>query len=196
MYVSLQNILMFLKTRLGMTYRRVSSRPVYKDPWFIRLMQLVFCIEYLNIVTSDIIVVNIDETLFSNSTKFNYSWAPKGQSNYCWNISFKGSMSFIGAITNRGDWYFENLNQNNWAKLFLQYLENLMRWMKEDLEVEPDRVLLLLDNSPIHTSKEWMKYMNSWGCMIMLLPPYSPQFAPIELLFRTLKRRLQIHGKN
>ena len=77
MHVSQLNILKFLKTRFGMTFRRISTRPVYKNPWFIRLMQLIFCIEYLNIVTSDLIVVNIYETLFSINTEFNYSWAPK-----------------------------------------------------------------------------------------------------------------------
>ena len=50
----------------------------------------------------------------------------------------------------------------------MQCLENLMRWIKVNLYVEPDKVLLLFDNSPIHTSKEWMDYMNSWGCNIIV----------------------------
>ena len=151
----------------------------------------------LNIwITSDIVVVNIDETLFSNHTKCKYSWAIKGQPNFCWNITFKGSISFIGAITNRGDWHFSNLIQNNWGEIFVKYLEDLMRWLKEELEVNPQGILLLLDNSPIHTSKWSLEYMNSCGCRIMFLPTYSPQFALIELLFGTLKRKLLTHSKN
>ena len=76
--ISHQSMLRYLKTVLHMTYRRVSSRPVYKDPSFIKLMQITFWIEYINKVTPDIVVVNIDETLFSNNTKYNYSWTIKG----------------------------------------------------------------------------------------------------------------------
>ena len=85
---------------------------------------------------------------------------------------------------------------NNWGEVFIKYLADLMKWMKDDLEVYPERILLLMDNSPIHTSKISLEYMNACGCRIMFLPPYSPQFAPIELLFGTLKRRLLTYSKN
>ena len=47
-----------------MTYRRVSARPVYIDPKIIKLMRIIFWNEYSNILTPNMVVINIDETLF------------------------------------------------------------------------------------------------------------------------------------
>ena len=191
-----QSIIEFLKGRLKMKYRRVSARPICKDSRIVKLMQIIFWLEYSNILTPHMVVVNNDETLFSNDTKINYSWKIKNEPNNVSNISFRGSLSLIGAITNKGDWYYSNLIENNSSDVFIKYLEKLMQWVECDLGVDLSRVLLLMDNSPIHTSYKWSKYMNSLNWKIMFLSPYSPEYCPIELLFRTLKRRLSNHCKN
>ena len=72
-HVSQQSILKFVKIGLRMIYRRVSSSPTYKVPPIILFMQLFNWVRYLNIAALDLIKVNIEETLFFNSTKFNYS---------------------------------------------------------------------------------------------------------------------------
>ena len=48
----------------------------------------------------------------------------------------------------------------------------------------------MLDNSPIHTSKESINFLKEQKCKTLFNAPYCPQSAPIELMFRILKRRL------
>jgi transposase len=50
------------------------------------------------------------------------------------------------------------------------------------------RSILILDNAKIHMYQELVDSVNSVGAILVLLPPYCPQFNPIELCFSLLKR--------
>ena len=52
-----------------------------------------------------------------------------------------------------------------------------------------------MDNSPIHTSNYWMKALCQQNWKVMLLSPYWPQFAAIEMMFHILKRRLWMQSR-
>ena len=86
--VNQQSIIVFMKSILGMTYKRVSSRPVMKIPYSIILKKVLFWLEYAHMIKQEHVIVNIDETLFSKSTKINYSWSSKRRDNIVNNISF------------------------------------------------------------------------------------------------------------
>lgn len=195
MELSYTSIIHYLKEELHMTFRRVSSRPVLENQDYIELLKIVFCIEFSNIWQPDQVYVNIDEVTFSKSTRINYSWALKNTSNNSANISFKGSLNLIGAITSRGDWFFSTLNKINNSKTFTEYVTHLYRWLTEDLEIEPHRLVIILDNSPVHTSNKSLVWLNNLGCKVIFLSPYSPEFAPIERFFNVLKKRWATHTK-
>ena len=97
--LSKQSVLWFLKNDLNLLFKRISSRLVKDNDKIVRLKRIIFCVEYSNMINSKIVVVNIDETLFSNFTKNNYSWATKGRSAWWQNILFTESISMIAAIT-------------------------------------------------------------------------------------------------
>src|SRR5215471_6396174 len=49
---------------------------------------------------------------------------------------------------------------------------------------------VLLDNSPLHRSQEFIRHIAQWvkrGLIIKYLPPYSPELNLIELLWRFIK---------
>ena len=48
----------------------------------------IYALEFSNIVDNTKVLVNIDEVIFSKSTKINYSWIRKGRSKFWSNISF------------------------------------------------------------------------------------------------------------
>ena len=45
----------------------------------------------------------------------------------------------------------------------------------------------MLDNCSIHTNLEIERVLEESGCLVRYLPPYSPDFNPIELTFNILK---------
>ncbi|GBB87335.1 hypothetical protein RclHR1_13790002 [Rhizophagus clarus] len=51
--------------------------------------------------------------------------------------------------------------------------------------------VLVLDNARIHHDKDLIEYIESFGGRVEFLPPYSPNFNPIESSFSVIKSFLQ-----
>ena len=185
-----QSIVNFLKRELRMSYRKASSRPTNANLMTNQMLKNVFWIEFSNLADFSNVYVNIDEVLFSNSTKINYTWCERGNHNIAYNSSFTNSIALISAITSYGDWFCSKLNTRNNSSTFTAFIRELLKWLTVDLEIDPRRIILMLDNSPIHTSKESMNFLKEQKCKTIFNAPYCPQFAPIELMFHILKRIL------
>jgi DDE superfamily endonuclease len=54
--------------------------------------------------------------------------------------------------------------------------------------------VLLLDNARIHHSEEIAELVKGYGCRIEYLPPYSPDYQPIEQAFSVIKSHLKRNG--
>jgi transposase len=46
-----------------------------------------------------------------------------------------------------------------------------------------DKSILLLDNCTIHKTNALREIIEGYGCVLIFLPPYSPDFNPIEESF-------------
>ena len=49
------------------------------------------------------------------------------------------------------------------------------------------RSVIIMDNASIHVNPRIKEAIEAHGCQIRYLPPYSPDFNPIELTFSVLK---------
>ena len=105
------------------------------------------------------------------------------------------SLAVFGAITSKGDWFFSNLIRHNNSVEFIIFIKELMNWLLEDLKVSSHYIVLIIDNSPIHTSAYSMKNLKDLNCKVVFLSPYWPNFAPIELMFHILKKRIWRHSR-
>jgi transposase len=47
--------------------------------------------------------------------------------------------------------------------------------------------VLVIDNAKIHHDEEMIDLIERIGCRVLFLPPYSPDYNPIELAFSTIK---------
>ncbi len=47
--------------------------------------------------------------------------------------------------------------------------------------------VLVMDNAKIHHDEEMIDLIERIGCRVLFLPPYSPDYNPIELAFSTIK---------
>ena len=71
------------------------------------------------------------------------------------------------------------------------------RWLEQSLipALRPGQTVVM-DNAAIHKSKETEQLIGKAGCELLFLPPYSPDFNPIEKTFGTLKKRRQFMPKD
>jgi transposase len=51
--------------------------------------------------------------------------------------------------------------------------------------------IVILDNLSVHKRADIRALFDAAGCTLIFLPPYSPDFNPIELIFSKLKTRLR-----
>lgn len=54
--------------------------------------------------------------------------------------------------------------------------------------------IVVLDNLSIHKSEKAQRLIESCGCQLLFLPPYSPDLTPIEEMWSKLKARLRRMG--
>ena len=134
--------------------------------------------------------------VLSYLTKFNRSWAPKGKSSWVTNMDFKGSKSWIGAITNTGKLLISGISKTNNSTNFAKYISQLKRWIELDLNKDANDTLILLDNCSIYKSKLSIEKLRNIRATIVFIPAYTPEFAPIELFFNTLKKHLTRQWRN
>lgn len=63
------------------------------------------------------------------------------------------------------------------------------RWVEQflikDLQVGQ---IVIMDNAAFHKSEKVIKLVESVGCSILFLPPYSPDLNPIEKFWANMKR--------
>jgi transposase len=66
------------------------------------------------------------------------------------------------------------------------------QWLEQHLfkELPPDATIIL-DNAAFHKTEETRRIIEQSSFHILYLPPYSPDFNPIEQNFATLKKRRQ-----
>lgn len=65
-------------------------------------------------------------------------------------------------------------------------------WVEQFLikELEPDQVVIM-DNAAFHKSQKTKDLIESVGCKLIFLPPYSPDLNPIEKFWANMKRWIQ-----
>lgn len=61
-------------------------------------------------------------------------------------------------------------------------------------ELKPNQTIIM-DNAAIHKSQKTRELIENAGHILLFLPPYSPDFNPIEQSFAILKKRLQFAPK-
>lgn len=73
------------------------------------------------------------------------------------------------------------------AKLFNGWLEKCLL-----PELQKGQVVVM-DNATFHKSKKTKELIESAGCRLLYLPPYSPDFNPIEQQWAILKAKFRKH---
>lgn len=52
-------------------------------------------------------------------------------------------------------------------------------------------MVLVIDNASFHKSKKIIEIIESVGCSVLFLPPYSPDFNPIEHFWSAVKHAIR-----
>lgn len=139
-------------------------------------------------------LVFIDETLFNESTGWRqHAWAPIGEpARYNADISRGRSWSVLPAYTIDGYLPCTSIREGYFNT------ELIVEWLLQQLlplcnAFPATRSVIIMDNASSHTNPRIAEVIRAHGCEIRYLPPYSPDFNPIELSFSVLKAWVRRH---
>jgi len=125
-----------------------------------------------------------DEVGFQTEGTLAYTWGVQGERTEVENYGRHGRVNLIGAFELGTGAFYGMLTQFRVnAMRFRRFLCRLKR------EMPADKILLICDNASFHKAKwltEWAETHKGW-LRLEFLPAYSPDFNPIERLWRWIK---------
>jgi transposase len=128
--------------------------------------------------------VYIDESGFAPAVSRRYAYAPKGQRVYGLTEGKKRPRTSLIAARIRGcfeePFLFEGTCN---AEIFNLWLERQLCPMLGENHV------VVMDNASFHKGRRTLELIEETGATLLYLPPYSPDFNPIEHDFAALKKR-------
>jgi transposase len=110
------------------------------------------------------------------------TWAPKGQTPVVKTTGARFSVNMISAISPRGKLRFMTIDGRFNADKFIEFLKRLLHKAKKP-------VFLVVDGHPTHKAKKVKEFIESTQgrLRLFILPPYSPELNPDELVWNNLK---------
>ncbi len=73
-------------------------------------------------------------------------------------------------------------------ELFNEWLEKMLL---PELKKYKEKQVIIMDNASIHKNKKTREILERAGHILLYLPPYSPDFNPIEKIFGVIKRKMK-----
>jgi transposase len=125
-----------------------------------------------------------DEVGFQTQGTLAYTWGPKGEDIVVKNYGRHGRVNLIGVYeVGSGEFFYKTTFLRGNALRFKRFLCCLKR------KFRTDKILIIADNASFHKAKWFTKWWkeSSW-LRIEFLPAYSPDFNPIERLWKWIKR--------
>jgi len=123
-------------------------------------------------------LIYLDESGFDLNMKKEYGWKVRGKRLYDNKSGNRKNkrITVISAYSNKtkqliAPMYFEG---NTDTKIFNQWIEEFLI-----PELKTNQTIIM-DNAAFHKSQRTIELIKSANCNILYLPPYSPDFNPIE----------------
>ncbi len=110
------------------------------------------------------------------------TWALKGQTPVVKTTGARFSVNMISAISPRGKLRFMTIDSRLNAAIFIEFLKRLIHNSEKP-------IFLIVDGHPTHKAKKVREYIESTKgkLRLFILPPYSPELNPDELVWNNLK---------
>jgi transposase len=120
-----------------------------------------------------------------------WGWSPKGRSPEIVTRFTRGKRwHILPAYTQDGILHSRVYRGKTDSRLFEDFIEQLLHFCGRYPE---PRSVLVTDNASWHKSQKIRRMCEEAGVRVVFLPPYSPDFNPIEEYFGVLKRFIKKH---
>ena len=119
-------------------------------------------------------------------------WAPKGQKRVNTLPFSKGEKySILPALTIDGFLCYEILQGSFTSAMFFYFVRDIL--LPQCNPFPASRSVIVMDNAQVHRHSIIRDMIEEAGCKLVMLPPYSPDYNPIEMAFSIMKKWIARH---
>ena len=123
-----------------------------------------------------------------------FGYALRGKSPIQHRLLHRGSrISVIAAIASTGMVAFDMVLGSVNGEVFFDYVRTSLIPQMLPFDGQNPRSIVVLDNCSIHHMQQVIDLFDAAGILVLFLPPYSPDFMPIEETFSYVKYYLKKH---
>lgn len=166
-----------IKNTLKYSYKKISKKLFNKSKKKLNTQQNKFIKDIKQISTDNIIC--IDETYIHSNYCSNYGWSKKGEPLTHYIKSNPIKYSIIMAISKKEIISYKIIKGNANSKIFFDFINELNNLYTNHY--------FLMDNVNFHKSKFIQQLLSVSTNKLLYIPPYSPQYNPIEEVFSQIK---------
>lgn len=188
---SITTVRRYLRNALGLSYKRVSWRPLKTSTGcFVndRLMYIKFIQEAEK---EGCVVIQIDEFSVNRNSYPSMWWSKKRQSGYSFQEMANESFSNIAAISSSWiEWLAVSKSRTN-GDVFCAFLKKLISEIKRKYDIEREKVILTWDGARYHLMDKVKTLLVAEGIMMVQTVAYTPEFSPVELFINWVKNKIR-----
>lgn len=185
--LSVSFIFTIIRRKLKYSYKKINKKLYSGNLNDLFSKQIDFINKIKNIDKNNIIAV--DETYIHTNYSHKFGWGKRGKKIIRYIKSNPIKYSIIMAVTNKKIIYFKSYKGNIGRTQFTKFIKFINKNYKKHY--------IVLDNVSFHKSRSVIDQINKSTNKLIYIPPYSPQFNPIEEVFSQIKRNaLNINGKH
>jgi len=126
-----------------------------------------------------------DEASFAQWGSLSYTWAPKGKQPTVPTSGKRKGYKIFGLIDYFSGAFFHKAHTGRFNS------DSYKAFLSEVLDQTDQHLIIIQDGASYHTSKAMQQFFADHADRLTVyqLPPYSPQFNPIEYLWRNIKKQ-------
>lgn len=192
---SISTLRRHLITKMGYRYMINNLVNVKNSTELSKKMNLIYLRKLVHTLLDEYMMIYIDESSFNDHALRKYSWRNKEQPLRLTNNGRIESISFIGAISKDDKILFDYNENTNTSETFAKFLDDLEKSITQIDKYKEKylnkRIILVMDNAKIHTSKKTRKKLDDLKFKVFYLPPYSPKLNCIEYVWGWIKRKMR-----
>jgi transposase len=133
-------------------------------------------------------IIYLDESGIDDNEAYPYGYSIKGSRVYDAKNAYRNKrLSIISALHKKtliAPFVFEGYCD---SRLFAAYIEKILI-----PELSPGQIVIM-DNASFHKNKQIQLMLEKAECELFYLPPYSPDFNPIEHYWAKIKHSMRLH---